>query len=863
MAWSQTDSTVIVRDTFERNAQSLSDSLAPPESDISKDAIKSKVNYTAKDTIKYNFETSKIYLYGDAVVTYEDIELRAAYIEVRMDSNIVFARGVKDSLGVLRGKPVFKEGSQEFRSRSMTYNFHTEKGKIVDVITQEGEGYIHGQDVKKTKGDIVYIRNGAYTTCDHDDPHFEIAAKKLKIIPDDKIIAKPANLVIEDVPTPIVVPFGIFPNRNRGKSGIVVPVPGESKRDGFYLQNLGYYFYLNEKSELQLEGDVYSKGSFAIRPTYNYKTRYKRSGSLNLRYKKTVTGVIKEDPNYSVTKDYWLDWSHRQDAKARPNSTFGANVSLGTQTSYRNDINTPDQNYLQNNFQSKVSYSKYMLQKRLNFSVNARHNQNNSSGVVNFTLPEASLTLTRVYPFKTKNSVGTSWTDKIGVSYTGNFRNELTIKNSDLAINKWDSIQNNFKNGITHIIPVSTNFKIFKHFTLNPTLNYRENWYFSTSRMVWDTIRHYDSTGAPLPLTDTNYLVKEAGFSRMNAWDVNANLTTKIYGMVQFKNGPIKAFRHILTPSIGVSYTPENKQGIVSYRDTIYDAEDPKKARGEYIEYSIYQGQVYSALNSSESGRLNFGLLNNFEMKVRNRKDSTDGEKKVKLLENVRLGTSYDMIADSLKWSNVTMSGFTNLTKNVNLQFGGTYDLYALDSIAKRAFKVNRFEWNENGRLARMTKANLALNLRFASKKGGKKKQQKQQQQDDNGDDDGYSGFNQDPNKHGMRRDYFGVNWDVPWNLTVNYNINYSKPLYEETITQSLKGNGDISLTKNWKFQFESWYDFEKKDISYARVGILRNLHCWEMKMDWVPIGSRQNYSFKISVRASLLQDLKYEKKKF
>ncbi|MEQ8324590.1 MAG: putative LPS assembly protein LptD [Vicingaceae bacterium] len=827
------------------------DTIKEAESNISKDAIESKVNYTARDTIKYNFETSKIFLFGDAVVTYEDIELKAAYIELTMDSNIVFARGVKDSSGNLTGNPIFKEGDQEFKSRKMTYNFDTEKGKIEDVITQEGEGYIHGKDVKKTGDDIIFIENGSYTTCDHEHPHFSFAAKKLKIIPNDKIIAKPANLVIEDVPTPVLVPFGIFPNRQGGKSGILVPVPGESQRDGFYVQNIGYYFYINDKSELQVESDIYSKGSFAFRPSYNYKTRYKRSGSLKFRYKRTVNGIIPEDPSYSVINDYWLDWNHRQDAKARPNSTFSANVNLGSSTSFRNDINTPDQDFLQNNFQSKISYSKYMLQRKLNLSLNARQNQNNNNGTINLTLPEANLTLARIYPFKSKKGVGTSWTDKVGLSYTGNFRNELSVQNRGISNENRDSILGNFRNGASHSIPVSTNFKIFKHFTLNPTLNYRENWFFTTTQRNWERLPD-DSLGNQ---RDTVYDTEIPGFSRTNAWDINANLTTKIYGLVQMRKGPIKAFRHVLTPTIGVSYKPENRQGIATYRDTLYDAEDPKKARSPDIEYSIYEGQVYRNLNSAESGRINFGLLNNFEMKVKSNSDSADGVKKIKLLENFRLSSAYDMIADSLNWSDVSMSGFTKLTKNIDLQFGGTYDLYALDSIGKRVFTVNRFEYNENGRFARMTRANFTLNFNFNSKKGKKKGQQAS-------NEDGYETGENNENA-GLRRDYVGVDWDVPWNLSVNYNINYSKPEYQEEITQSLRANGDLSITKNWKFQYETWFDFETSKVSYARLGILRNLHCWEMKMDWVPLGPRQNYSFYIGVRANLLQELKYEKRDF
>ena len=844
----QNDSLGIITDSLVVADSLLSDTLPAADSHISPDAVKSKVTYTAKDTIKYNFAASKVFLYGDAVVTYEDIELRAAYIELLMDSDIVIAQGVADSLGKMQGTPVYKEGESEIRSQKMTYNFTTKKGKIIDVITQEGEGYIHGEDVKKTEDDIIFIHNGLYTTCAHDHPHFSIAATKLKIIPDDKIVAKPANLVIEDVPTPILLPFGIFPNRDRGKSGILVPIPGESERDGFYLQDFGYYIYISERAELQLEGDIYSKGSYAFRPIYNYKTKYKRAGSLKMRYKYTINGVVIEDPQYSVVKDFWVDWNHRQDPKARPNSTFSANVNMGSTTSYLNDINTSDQDYLTSNFQSKVSYSKYMLQKKLNFSLSGRHNQNNDNGMINLTLPEASLTLTRIYPFKSSNSIKDAWYHKIGVSYTGNFRNELSILSNRVSYENRDSVESAFKNGIAHSIPISTSFKVFKHFTLNPTANYRENWYFASQTQRWDTAVSDTSN----PKAGTLYKTPVKGFERTYAYNFSANLTTKIYGMVQMKKGPVKAFRHVITPSVGLTYTPENKQSSATYTKNVYKDTSDNITPTE-IEYSRHEGQVYGSLNSAESGRITLGLLNNFEMKVKSEKDTVSDEKKIKILENLRFSSGYDFIADSLKWSNISMSGFTTLSKFVNLQFGGTYDVYALDSTYDgTVYRVDRFEFEETGNFARLTRANFALNFKFTGSKGKKSKKDDPNEFDETRED-----------QKTIKRDRMAVDWDVPWNLGVNYTFDYSKPNYKETITQGLNANGDLSITKNWKFQFRATFDLKENQISYAKVGILRNLHCWEMRMDWVPIGPRQNYSFYIGVKANLLQDLKLEKKEF
>lgn len=816
------------------------------QSNISKDAIESKVTYKARDTIKYDFANQKVFLYGDAIVTYEDIELKAEYIELKMDSNIVFATGVKDSTGKVIGSPVFKEGNQEYRSTRMTYNFKTEKGKIDDVITQDGEGYVHGEDVKKNPDNVVYIRNGKYTTCAEDHPHFSIWAKQLKIIPDDKIIVKPANLIIEDVNTPVIVPFGVFPNRKRGKSGILIPMPGESERDGFYLFNAGYYFYLGEKADLEIEGDIYSKGSYAVRPSFNYRKRYKRSGWIKLRHKNTVNGIIPEDPSYSVVKDYWLDWNHKQDPNARPNSNFSAQVNLGTQTSFNNDLNTPDQDFLRGNFSSKVSYTKYMLQKKLNFSVNARQNQNNTNGVMNLTLPEFNLNMQRIYPFKSKNSVSSSWYDKIGVSYNGNFKNELSIKTDSVivSVENLDTISNTFRNGAQHSIPIGTNIKVFKHFTLNPSVNYNEVWYFDSKEKV---------------MGPQDTVVKEItneGFVRGGNVSASANLTTKIYGMMQFKKGFVRAFRHVMTPSVGLSYTPENKTGIRSYTDYT-DTANIKE-----VEYSIFEDGVYGRPDRNASGKINFGLLNSFEMKVRSRSDTGDGTTKIKLLENLRFGGGYDFIKDSLQWDDVTISGNSNITRNVSLLLGTGLDLYALKTDSNNVlFRSNTFEYQQNRRLARMKSGNIGLNFNLS---GGKGKKDKKDENEENTDE---FGEYEDESTKSLRKEYTEVDWDIPWSLSIAFQLSYTQNIQRgvlvDNVTTTTQANGDLSLTKNWKLTYNVYFDTEQMKVSYARLGITRNLHCWQMTMDWVPIGDRQSYNFHIGVRANILQDLKLDKRSF
>lgn len=817
---------------------------------ISPDALKSKVTYQARDTVRYDFASERVFLYGDAKVLYEDIELRAEFIELKMDSDIVYATGVQDSTGKVIGSPVFIEGGQEFRSQKMTYNFVTKKGKIREVITQDGEGYVHGKDVKKSGDDVIYIQNGLYTTCEHEHPHFSIWAKQLKIIPNDKIIVKPANLIIEDVNTPVILPFGVFPNKKGGKSGILVPMPGESDQDGFYLFNAGYYFYISEKADFEVEADVYSKGSYAIRPSFNYKKRYSHSGWLKMRHKNSIRGVIPEDPDYAVIKDYWLDWNHRQEANARPNSNFSANVNLGTSTSYRNDLNTPDSDFLRGNFTSKISYTRYMLNRKVIFSLNGRQNQNNTNNVMNLTLPEANLSVTRFYPFKSATSASKRWYENIGVSYNGNFRNELNLNTKDVIVSteNMDTIASAFRNGIQHNIPLGTNIKMMKYFTLNPSVNYREVWYFESVEKSMD----------PLDTLHTiNEVVKE-GFIRGNSIDASMNLTTKVYGMMQFRKGYIRAFRHVMTPSAGISYNPENRQGLRTY--TSYADSVPKE-----VEYSVFEKGIYGRPDSRESARITLGLLNSFEMKVKTKSDTGDGTKKVKLLENLRFGTSYDLLRDSMNWDNVSVSGNSSISRNVNVLLGSTLDLYALkDSAAASSERINRFEWEKNGRLARLVSGNAGLNFNLSGGSGKKRQERKEEGDNEQGDEEN----NEDTDReNSLRKEYISVDWEVPWTLNVQFNLQYRRLIENyktvHDFTTNTQANGDLSLTKNWRITYNAMIDMEEIKINYATLGITRNLHCWQMTLSWVPIGVRKSYTFHIGVKANILQDLKMDKRSF
>jgi len=786
---------------------------------ISKDALGSKLQYKASDSIRYDMKNRLVYLFGKVEVYYEDIELKAEEIEINLDSNLVMARGKQDSTGKFYGEPVMKEAGKEFQAHDIKYNFNTKKGIITEVMTHEGESYIHGKKVYKTPDNVMYIRNGKYTTCNLKHPHYYFSSAKLKIIPKDKIVTGPANLVIEDVPTPIGIPFGFFPNTDKQQSGILIPTPGESGQFGFFLLGGGYYWGVSEKLSMQLTGDVYSKGSWGSNFISNYNNRYRFNGNLDVRYSIFKNG-IEGLPNFSERKDFFLRWNHTQDPKARPNSNFSANVNVGTSQNFTNNFNSSTQDFLSATFNSTISYKKTWDEKPFNLAINGFHSQNNVSKAVTVRLPEVAFNVSRLQPLKTKTpGKRNDLLDNFGVSYSMNFKNEVTAGDSLFGLNNLEVLSGQFKNGMRHAIPISTSMKVLKHFTVNPSFNYSEIWYLESVDKKWD------NTINELVVDTVN------GFVRANSYDMNVNLTTKMYGMYQYKGKMIKALRHVITPSVGLSYIPENNQGLKSYIDSTNNK----------FEYSIFQNGIYGSTNRQEAGNVNLGLLNNFEMKVRNRKDSLGEDKKIKLLENLGFRSSYNMIADSLRWSNISIDARTNIFRVVSLNYNAQLDPYQLDSLGR---KINLFEVNSTGRIGRLVSSNLAIGFTLKSKQSTTTEKK--------------SNFGTEQELAYIRANPEAfIDFNVPWTLNVNYNIRYSKPQFVSTTVQTLNFSGDLSLTQKWKIGMTSGYDFQAKDFTYTTVDIYRDLHCWEMSFNWVPFGIRQSYLFTIKIKSAILQDLK------
>ncbi|HEX5001600.1 MAG TPA: putative LPS assembly protein LptD [Bacteroidia bacterium] len=792
-------------------------SLAPFSDDL-----KSKVHYTASDSIRFDIKNQKVFLYGKAVVEYEDLELKAERIELDWESRNVTAHGTLDSTGSPVGLPAFSRGEESFTADVIRYNFDSEKGKITQINTRQGDGYIQGETVKKIDDSNFFIRHGTYTTCDLPHPHYSIAAGKLKVIRNNKILTGPANLTIADVPTPFAIPFGYFPTRKGRSSGIIFPTYGESGRLGFFLKDGGYYFGLNDYVDLALTGDFYSKGSWGTKLYSNYALRYKFTGALAISYSVIKQGEP-ETPEFSETKDFFVRWNHRQDPRANPNSVLAANVNFGSSEYYQNNISSPN-NYLTNTFQSSVAWSKTWPGKPYSLSTSITHSQNTITRDVSMSLPNANFSVNRQYPFRKKTHIGEEkWFEKIGVSYQANMQN--TIQTKDTLLFKSGSADL-FRSGISHTLPISTSIKMFKHFTFSPVLTYNERWYLKTIRKDFDT-------GENQVVVDT-----VNGFRAARDFLFSTSLNTRIYGMLQTKKGKIAAIRHVMSPTVSFGYRPDfSDPSFNAYK--VYQID----SAGNSGKYSIFETGIYGGPPSGKYGVIGFSLDNNLEMKTRTVSDTAVTLKKIKLLESLALGASYNLAADSVNWSLISLNGRTTLFDKINVNFSSSFDPYISDSIGRR---LNTSELEANNRLARLV--NSTGSIGFSLNNNTKPKTS------DRGTPDELNQINSNPG------DY--VDFTIPYNLTVNYSVSYTKAgLLNAVVNQTLNFYGDLALTSKWKVTFSSGYDFKAKDLSYTNLGIYRDLHCWEMRLNWVPFGPQQNYYFQINVKSSVLQDLKLTKK--
>jgi hypothetical protein len=802
-----------------------------------------EVEYTADGyiTLVQNSSGNKIFMYKNAQVKYKDIELKADYIELNRDSDLIYAVGKPDSTGAIAGKPIFKQGDQEFEADEVRYNFRTKKGIVTGVVTEQEGGFVHSGRTKLMNDSTYCLRNGKYTTCDAEHPHFWLEMTKAKVLSNKKIVTGPAYLVIEDLPLYFVfIPFGFFPNSPKYSSGFLMPSYGDEINRGFFLRDMGYYFAANDYFDASLKGDLYSKGSRGIKLHTNYRLRYKFSGAFDMKYYKNVYGD-KGLPDYKTQNDFAITWSHSMDSKSSPSQTFSASVNFSTSSFDQNNAYTTE-NYLTNTKQSSISYSKRWENSPFTLSGNLRHSQNSRDTTISLTLPQVTMNMSRIYPFKFKNRSGKEkWYEKIGVSYSMDMQNTIDSKENKLMSS---SLLKDWKNGIKHSIPVSTSFKTMKYITISPSFNYNERWYTQQIR------KSYNPTTKQIAVSDTLF-----GFTRDHDYSVSLGASTKVYGNFIPLNpkSNIKGIRHLMTPSISFNLRPDfSNPSYGMYENIEYFDENGMPVS---LRYPYHEGAIYGTAGAGRSGAIGFNINNTLEMKKLNVKDTTSKEAytKIKLIDQLSIGGSYNLAADSLNLSNINIAARTRVA-GVDLNFGAILDPYSMQD----GHLINQFEFSNSGKLARLTSANMSFGLSFTSKQGKEKEKEEAKLTPEQKNELEMAKLRE---KSGDIPEY--ADFSVPWDLSFNYSFRYNKPDPEKTstITQTVDFNGNISMTKQWKVGFSSGFDVQKLQVTFTQFNIFRDLHCMQMSLNLIPFGFRQSYSFTIRATSSLLQDLKLSKR--
>ena len=844
----KTDSLINPLTTEKAQDTTLTDSIKPK-----KELLENIVDYHAVDFTKFNQKQHKLYLYNEAVIDYGDMNITAGSITIDYSTNTVYAKGIKDSIDGYIQKPVFTQGSSVVEPDSIIFNTKTKKALIYKSKTEQGEGTVVASITKKENDSVYFLKDAIYTTAeDLEDPEYYIKLRKAKVVPGKKIVTGLANLFIYDVPTPVGLPFGFFPQTEKHTSGIIIPSFGEQNDRGYFLQNGGYYFAINDYVDLAVLGDYYTNGSYGMRLESRYKKRYRFNGNLALRYENLITSEL-GFPDYSKATIYNIRWSHSQDSKANPSSRFSASVNLGSSTYFRNSINQINAgSFLNNTLASSVSYSKtFQGEPQVNFSVTATHSQNTNTEQINMTLPTFQGSVGRIFPFASKVGSKKGIIQNINLQY--NVRGENRIQTTDSLFFTKEMFQD-AKAGFQHSIPLSTNFKLFKYFSLSASTNYNEVWTFKTSEKTFD----------PIERSVVNEEVN--GFDSFRTYNFSTSLGTTIYGMFNFeKEGEdkkIKAIRHIMRPSVSYNINPAFDQYYDSYEVVSADGLTTSD-----VEYSRFEQGIFGVPNQNFSSSMGLSLSNNIEAKVRD-KDSTATEpKKVILLNNLNFSTSYNFAGDSLQWSPVRMSGSTQLFNNqMSVNFGATLDPYALDNNNNR---IDEFNINNNGSLFRLTSANLTTSWSISSKKSDKKGSKTNENLNSPEDflpkdlDYANQQFGEDEEEEDDEETPSQLyNYKVPWSLRIAYAVNYSNNRRQSEISShSLMFSGDIQLSDKWSIGGSSGYDLKNAGFTYTQLRFERDLLSWRMNFSWVPFSARSSWNFFIGIKSSILQDLKYEKR--
>jgi lipopolysaccharide assembly outer membrane protein LptD (OstA) len=831
------------------------DSIVSIDSITKQPLLLGKITRNAKGYIKIDKTEGKLYLYDNAELYYQDTELKAGIIILDYNKNEVAAGRIKDSSGKLIQPPFFKQAGNEVNPDSIRFNFDTKKAIIWNSKSEQNGMNVSALATKKENDSVYFIKEAKVTTSKNiEDPDYYIRIRKGKFIPKSKIIAGLSNLYIANVPTPIFLPFAYFPLTENRRTGFIFPSIGQNNDRGYFIQNGGYYFAPSDFFDVALLGDYYTNGSYGFRTEIKYKKRYSFNGSLSARFENLINGE-RGLPGYSKNNIYNIRWSHSQDSKSNPNSRFSASVNLGSSNYFResvNQLNTP--NFLNNTLNSSISYSKtFRSYPSVNVSLTASHSQNTRTQTVNMSLPTLTANMERIYPFVKKNGQKKGFFKNINLQYT--VRGENRIKTSDSLFLKKEMF-NDASYGMKHSIPISTNFKVLKHLSVSVSGRFEEVWTGQTIKK-----NDFDITTQSLGKKDT---IK--GFDRFSKYNFNASIGTTIYGVFNFKEGKkIQSIRHVMRPSVTYGINPSFEKYYDQY---IIDA------NGNTSEYTRFEGGFFGIPGNNFSSAVGLGLSNILEAKVKDRDSTILEPKKIKLLNNLNLSTSYNIAADSLNWSPIRMTTGTSLFDNkLNINLGATFDPYAINENGSR---INKFNINNKGGLFRMTSANINMGFSFSSKnsKDDKSKSSGLNNTRSGGRDDDLFGKvddfadssfdeEEDEEEDSKKEDSKFYNNKMPWDIRLAHSLTYSNNKAQKQITNnSLMFSGNISLSKKWKIGGSSGYDFKNSGVTYTQLRFERDLDSWKMNFNWVPFSTRASWYFFIGIKSSLLSDLKYDKRR-
>ena len=823
---------------------------------LSKSSLESPAFTTAKDSIIEDFSNGKqmIYYYGDVSVNYGNMKLTADYMEYDLKTATLFARGTKDSTGVITGKPVMEQGGKSYTMEEVRYNFETRKARITNMVTQEEDGILHGKNIKMMPDKSINMTNGKYTVCDCEEPHYYMHLTAAKVItgPNQKTVFGPAYPVIADVPLPIGLPFGFIPKRPDRATGILFPTFGEEVSRGFYMRDAGFYFVIGDYFDIALTGDIYTLGSWAVDLNSRYRVNYKFNGSVSLTYSNDQVGE-KGSSDFQQSRNFSVRWSHSQDAKARPGTSFSASVNFSSPSNNRFN-STSVTEALQNQISSSISYSKNWGGK-VNLSVNALHNQNSRDSSYTFTLPNVTLSVNRFYPFKRKNRVGKEkFYEKFSLGYNTSFQNKISFKASEF--NKpgfWDK----FQNGMTHNFQIGLpNFSLLKYINVTPSVSYGMNWHFRATEKEYnpDTGKVEDIKGKAF-----------STFGATHTYSGSISMSTRLYGMFQFgKHRRIQAIRHVVSPSVSASFSPEKGTYFNGFRTLTYV---DKNGQVKTQDYNIYAGNTAGVPSKGKTASLSVSLGNNFEAKVRDIKDTTGtGSKKIKLIDNLNFSTGYNFLAEQFKMNNVSMSLSTSVFGKVGISASAAFDPYAMEvnKESKTVQRVNKFAITQGQGLLRMNTASVSLSYSISG--DGKI----------NGND-GTKQAGGNPADHYTRIYYHPVtgeyipggylyymNPNVPWSVNFNYSFRYTRNYQYaneqmskvHNYTQTLGVSGNVKLTKALSMQLTTNFDLMALQMSATQLSATYDLHCFNINVSWIPNGKWESWSFRIQANAAALADL-------